>query len=177
VGGLPLVARVFRNVAHGRETFVSAKRTFEPPVDAMLEAPLIVDRWDRRGPLGGLLSTMPYMRSRLVFAVAADLPFVTSALIDILAAAWQGGDEAVVPVHGDAAPFRLEPLAALYDRAAFLRAGSAEFRRGRSLERVLARLRIRRVWFADASVFANVNTPADYRRVAFPPSTEPGDDG
>jgi molybdenum cofactor guanylyltransferase len=166
-GGVPLVVRVARNVAAGRETVVSVNAAFGPPLDVMLGAPLIVDRWARLGPIGGFLSALPALRSPLVFAVAGDAPFVTAALIDALVDAWRPGDGAVVPEHGDESHPRIEPLAALYDRVDVLRAANAELAAGgRSLHGVLGRLRVRRVRFAHARTFANVNTPADYESAA-----------
>jgi hypothetical protein len=84
-GDVPLVARVYRNFARpGRETFLAASGTFAPELDALLPVPAVIDRWSRRGPLGGMLSTMARMRSRYVFAVAGDAPFVTPELLTLL---------------------------------------------------------------------------------------------
>lgn len=165
-GGIPLIVRVFENLSSGRETFVSCKGTFSAEIDARLDAPLVVDRWSRRGPLAGVVSAMSRMASPLVFAAAGDAPFVTSSLIDALEAARRLGDEAVVPVHPDAnGAERLEPLAALYDRVAVLREGAAMLRERRySMRGLLSRLRVRRVRAGDALTFANVNTRADYER-------------
>ena len=165
IGGTPLLVRVYRNVSKGRTTFVSCKGTFPPEIDAELACPMIVDRWPVRGPLAGMLSAMAEMPTPLVFAVAGDAPFVDAALIDRLADAWQEGDEAVVPVHPTARGETLEPLAALYDREAFLREGTPVLDGGdASLLGTIARLRARKLPFttAEATIFANVNTPDDY---------------
>ncbi len=160
-GGVPLLVRVFRNAALGVETFVSVAALPDPAIDAELKAPLVLDRRKGLGPLGGLLSTLPHMGTTVVLAIAGDAPFVDRPVILALLEAWDGSCDAVVPAHGD--PRRLEPLAALYDRAALLRAGSAELRAGRrSLHGVLARLRVRHLAFESSDVFLNVNTPADY---------------
>jgi molybdopterin-guanine dinucleotide biosynthesis protein A len=161
---MPLIVRVFESLSPGRETFVSCKGTFPAPIDAALDAPLVVDHRPLLGPVGGLVSTMARMRSRLVFAAAGDAPFVTPELIGALAAELRRGDDAVVPEHlaGDGTP-RMEPLAALYDRRAFLRAATASLREGKgSMHDVLARLVVRRVRFGDVQPFRNINTAADY---------------
>lgn len=162
-GSVPMIARVYRNVAAGRETFVACKATFPPEIDALLACPMVVDRWPMRGPLAGMLSTMPHMRSGFVFAVAGDAPFVTSAFIDRLAAELRPGDEAVVPRHAGG----IEPLAAIYDRAAFVRAGTPLLFAGSGAMRlVIDALTVRYVPFAvDEAAFANVNTPADYAAI------------
>jgi molybdopterin-guanine dinucleotide biosynthesis protein A len=166
-GGVPLLVRVLGNLSSGRETFVSCRGTFPARVDASIGAPLVVDRREGCGPLGGLVSTMARMASPFVFAVAGDAPLVPASLIDALEAQRRPGDEAVVPEHGEAGGLRVEPLAALYDRVALLREGTALLRAGRySMHGLLARLRTRRVRVAGGRIFANVNTGAEYDRVA-----------
>jgi molybdopterin-guanine dinucleotide biosynthesis protein A len=159
-GDLPMIARVYRNVSAGRETFVSCKSTFPPAIDALLPCPMVVDRWPLRGPLAGILSTMHEMQSRYVFAVAGDAPFIMSAFIDRLAGQLRPGDEAVVPRHGG----QIEPLAALYDRKAYERAGLPVLLGGKgALRLVLDALATNYVDMEeDERLFANVNTPADY---------------
>jgi molybdopterin-guanine dinucleotide biosynthesis protein A len=162
-GALPLLARVFANVRGDGEIAVACKGSFPAELDAMLEAPLIVDRWTRRGPLAGMLTAMARMRSRYVFAVAGDAPFVDGRILERLSAAWREGDEAVVPSHVHEGAVRREPLAALYDRVAFLREGFPLLRGGNgALVSVIDRLQTRFVPFPDGSAFANINTPADY---------------
>ena len=73
------MVRAYRNVGVARETLISCKGTFAPDVDALLGAPLVVDRWPRRGPLGGLLTTMARMRSRYAFAIAGDAEVTSEA--------------------------------------------------------------------------------------------------
>jgi len=165
-GGVPLVVRTYRNVSAARETFISCKGTFPAEVDKLLEAPLVVDRWPRRGPLAGLLTTMACMRSRRVFAVAGDAPFIDEAFLDALEHAWCAGDEAVVPAHGRGKASILQPLAALYDRLAFLREGFAELRDGgASVAAVARRLRARLLRVGNVEPLRSINTRADYERL------------
>ncbi len=162
-GDAPMIVRVYRNVAGTRETFISCKATFPAEIDRLLPCPMVVDRWPRRGPLAGMLSTMELMRSAYIFALAGDAPFVTSAFIDRLAARWRPGDEALVPRHRTG----IEPLAAIYERAAFLRAGAPVLAAGRGALRLVIDALATRFVPADADepTFANVNTPADYAAV------------
>lgn len=163
-GELPMLVRVYRNVSPGRRTVISSNGALAPALDAALDCPKITDRFPRRGPLGGLLSTLDALSEPLFFAVAGDAPFVDAAFIDRLASAWRPGDEAVVPVHEARGFEQLEPLAALYDRASFVREGTAIFESRGSLHAVLERLRIRRytVEGKDTRIFTNINTPEDY---------------
>ncbi len=170
-GDVPMIVRVFANVTSqanaSREIVISGKATFARDLDPSLAAPLVIDRWDRRGPLGGMLSSFAQMRSRFVFVVAGDAPFVDDALIARLADAYRDGDEAIVPSHdANDLPRNIEPLAAIYDRLAFVREGMPVLRAGRgALHLVIAKLHARFVTVDDARVFANVNTPGDYEAV------------
>ncbi|HEY1728651.1 MAG TPA: molybdenum cofactor guanylyltransferase [Candidatus Baltobacteraceae bacterium] len=164
-GGVPMLVRVYRNVSVGRKTYISCAGSFSPHLDALLDCPMVVDRWPGRGPLGGLVSTMEVMETPLVFAVAGDAPFIDSTFIDRLANVWEAGDEAVVPAHPGKTGKRLEPLAALYDRAAFLREGTKALgSSNESLHATVAHMHIREfpVSREDERLFTNVNTPADY---------------
>jgi molybdopterin-guanine dinucleotide biosynthesis protein A len=162
-GRVPMIVRVYRNVSPGRETMISCKATFPAEIDAQLPCPMVVDRWPLRGPLAGILSTLAEMRSAYVFAVAGDAPFVTAAFIGQLAANIRPGDEAVVPRHRGG----IEPLAAIYDRAAFVRVGTPLLFAGKgALRLVIDGLSTNYVTVEDNErVFTNVNTPAEYAAV------------
>lgn len=161
IAGVPLVVRVYRNLASpGREIVISAKATFAPAVDAQLPVALVVDRAPRLGPLGGIVTSLSRMRSSVVFVVAADAPHVDRAVADALARRWRSGDEAVVPTHGADA---IEPLAALYSRAALARVAHAAILAGRKSVRGLLGPALRTRFVAyDARAFANVNERSDY---------------
>ncbi|MBV8150243.1 MAG: molybdenum cofactor guanylyltransferase [Candidatus Eremiobacteraeota bacterium] len=169
-GDVPMIVRVYRNTSAGRVTFISTRTTFPPEIDALLDCPMVVDRWARRGPLCGMLSAMPEMPTPLVFAVAGDAPLIDAAFIERVAQAWRPGDEAVVPARLRDGREQLEPLAALYDRRAFLREGPPVLEDGDGgVLSVLARLRVRKIALdpADAErVLVNVNTPSEYAALA-----------
>ncbi|HTX59428.1 MAG TPA: molybdenum cofactor guanylyltransferase [Verrucomicrobiae bacterium] len=161
VASQPLLLRVYARVRGHWPVYVAAKGSFSPEIDAELDCPVLVDRWPRRGPLAALLSACGEVRERFVFAVAADLPNADRSLLEELAAARRAGDEAVVPEHGGT----IEPLAALYDRAALLREGEAVLRDGRgAMHELIERLQARFVPM-DGERFRNVNTAADLEGV------------
>lgn len=163
--GEPLLARVYRHVRNIAPTMIAGRDTFSGALDALLDCPIVVDRWPDRGPLGGLLSAAHETTASRVFALAGDAPLVTGDIVNVLLAAWHDGDEAVVPDHDG----RLEPLAALYQREALMReAWECLHGEDRSMHALLARLRVRRVT-CDAAVFANVNTSADLAQLAETP--------
>ena len=163
---VPMLVRVLQNMRapEPREIVISGKSTFPPALDAQLDVPLVIDRWPGRGPLAGMLSAMARMRSRYVFAVAGDAPNLSAAFANDLMVRAQSGDEAVCPRH--VRDGRIEPLASVYDRLAFLRHGLPVLRSGRgSLRSVLDRMNVRYVAVEDEEPFANINTSADFEHV------------
>jgi molybdopterin-guanine dinucleotide biosynthesis adapter protein len=160
-GGLPLLVRVYRNVSPGRPTVIAAP-DLAPELAAAIPAPRIGETGPKRGPLGGLLAAFAAVKTPWAFAVAGDAPFVDAAHVARLAAARQPGDEAIVPRHSSG---QVEPLAALYDVAAFTRAGTLELAESGALHKTIARLRARFVEVDDPRIFANINTPEDYARL------------
>lgn len=159
-GGMPLLERVYRNVRSAGPTYVAAAGGFAPQLDAALDCPVLVDRWAYRGPLAALYSALPHLSEPRVFVVAGDAPFVDAAVAAELAQHWEAQAQAVVPVnrHGI-----LEPLCALYDRAALMEAARAVVQEGSGgVAAAVERLRAKRVRISNERVFTNVNTPADY---------------
>ena len=157
IGGMPLLARVYENV-RGVAPVIVAGGAFSPDVDARLDCPIVVDLWPNTGPLGGLLSACMQTRAERIFAIAGDAPRITADLLRMLSDAWEPGDEAVVPAHGD----RLEPLAALYARDALEREGHDVLHGDRSMHSLISRLNVRRIPMPP-DVFLNINTPADLK--------------
>jgi molybdenum cofactor guanylyltransferase len=160
--GVPLLARVYANVRDVAPVVIAAREGFPPELDALLDCPIVLDRWPNRGPLAGLIGALSRVATTHVFALAGDAPNVTREVPDALIAACSPEDEAVVPEHDE----RLEPLAAVYERAALEREGRAVLREEKgSMHALLARLRVRRL-VLPSRYFANVNTAADFEAVA-----------
>lgn len=156
--GVPLLRAVYENVRHAGPVVVAANGSLSRGLDNALACTVVLDRFERRGPLGGLLSALPALRTRLAFVVAGDAPFVSATVALRLGEVWEDGLQGVVPVN------RLgfsEPLCALYERTALLQAVSVELYGSASAAGAAARLRCKHVHFLDDRVFLNVNTPAD----------------
>jgi molybdopterin-guanine dinucleotide biosynthesis protein A len=158
-GGVPLVVRVYLNVRSAGPVYVSAAGGFPAEIDAALECPIVLDRWPKRGPLAALYGILPHVREQRVFVVAADAPFVGAAMAEFLRGQWQAGIQAVVPLNPAGV---LEPLCALYDRAALLEAAREVLAAGSGgVASAVERLHAKRVRVPNERVFANVNTAAD----------------
>jgi molybdopterin-guanine dinucleotide biosynthesis protein A len=161
IEGQPMIVSIFRKLGHAQwPVYIAGKGSFTPSVDAGLGAPLLIDRWFPRGPLHALLSACPFITADRIFAVAADQPQLEPSVLARLAAAWEPGDEAVVPEHGGS----IEPLAALYNRYALLREGLRLRRARRSAMRDLVAAVATRFVPMESRYFRNVNTRSDLGR-------------
>lgn len=157
VNGLPLLARVYENVRAIAPVYVAGWGSYTEKLDAMIECPVVIDRWPHRGPLSGILSACDHVNAVRIYAIAGDAPGITAETLITLADAWKQGDEAVVPVHGQ----RVEPLAALYAREALMREAPAVLASDdASMHALLARLQVRHVPMSSAP-FLNINTIED----------------
>lgn len=173
VDGEPLVVNTFRRLTRDgrRPCVLSVRARLDPAVQAAVRVPVIPDEYPNCGPLGGLLSAAAAVQTPLFFAAAADLPYVGAGFIDRLEqryrelqAASGAAPVAVLPRNADG---RTEPLAALYDTAAFRTGAAAAI--GRGEKKVTAALNGDVAYLelsaADARELVNINTAADWRRL------------
>jgi molybdopterin-guanine dinucleotide biosynthesis protein A len=157
VNGEPLIVAAFRRFSNAFDVVVSLAIPFPDSILSELNCRHVYDRYEKQGPLGGMLSACEELTCHTIGFVAADLPFVDASLLIALRHAWQDGDETVIASHGD----RIEPLVGWYDRLALLREGRIALERGDvALHHVVERLRARAVPLVPEAFF-NVNTPED----------------
>lgn len=157
VRGEPLVVDAFRRFRNHFSVAISLAAPFPEDILHELKCRLIFDRYDKRGPLGGMITACETLTCKTLGFVAADLPFVDAPLVKRLRRAWQDGDEATVASHGD----RIDPLVGWYDRRALLREGREVLEsENAAVYRLIGRLRLRFVPVLPASL-VNINTPED----------------
>ena len=149
-----MITRVFDSLREtGWPIWIAGKGTFARELDALLDAPLVIDRRGGGGPLRAFLWACAALRgAQRVFAIAADQPALEASVLRKIAAAWEPGDEAIVPEHGG----EIEPLAALYARRAVLQAG-LRLRTGRAAMRDLIASIAAHFIKLDSRYFLNVN--------------------
>lgn len=158
IDGEPMLVRCFRHVRKtGWPVYVAARGAFSPEIGAAIDAPVLIDREPGRGPLAAFVDACAAIESERIFAVAADQPNLDAAVLDRIAASWQPGDEAVVPQHSGG----IEPLAALYGRAAVLREGFGLRAGGKGAMRDLIERLAARFVPCEAQSFHNVNEIGD----------------
>ncbi len=131
--------------------------------------PLFADILPGLGALGGLYTALAVSREPLVAVIACDMPFVSPVLLraqrDLLL---QEDADVVIPRSPDG----LEPLHAIYRRAACLPAVDAALRAGeRKMVAWYPAVRLRVMSPEEVSIydpgfqsFVNVNTPAEFRQ-------------
>jgi len=157
IEGVPLALRTYRALrATGWPIYIAANQEFSRELDALLDAPRLLDEHPGEGPLQALVSACRTLGAARVLAVAADLPYLEPAVLRQLAGAWRNGDEAIIPIHDG----RIEPLAALYARDAVLRESLMNSSQNGSMHELVERLASRFV-LCDARFFYNVNRPED----------------
>jgi molybdopterin-guanine dinucleotide biosynthesis protein A len=118
----------------------------------------VADHRPGSGPMAGIEAGLAAARHQTVVAVACDMPYVTGALLRRLAAAAEGHDAAVPRVRG-----LLQPACAAYRRRA-LPAISAALEGGeRKASEVIRRLEVSWLDGEQPELFANLNTPSEYR--------------
>lgn len=173
VGGTRLVERVASVVraAGARPVFITAPEV--PDLSHVL--PCRADTLPGHGPLGGLHTAIEWARELGLtgtLCLACDMPFVAPALLRHIAEVGEGAPGFIVaPESGG--PHGIEPLCAWYPVTA---AREIESRLGdsrRSIGELLEVLPLRRIPLAEveahgdpATIFLNINTPADRARAA-----------
>ncbi|HVR47575.1 MAG TPA: molybdenum cofactor guanylyltransferase [Candidatus Binatia bacterium] len=158
IDGEPMILRCYRNLrATALPIYVAANRPFAPLIDAQLDAPRLIDRDPGGGPLRAFASACGAIDAERCFAVAADQPNLDASVLRRLLAAWQPGDDAVVPLHEGL----IEPLAALYDRAAVVREDAALRKAGKAAMHDLVACIAARLVPIEPEYFCNVNRPSD----------------
>jgi molybdopterin-guanine dinucleotide biosynthesis protein A len=152
-GGEPLVARVVRTLRElgFAQVLIAAKDVSR----YQSFAETVLDAADAQTPLSGLVAGLRAARHDLVFACAADMPFVADrALVEALAGAVQ---DVAMPRHAGV----LQPLAAMWRSSACLPAAEEQLKAPRPPgPRVLTSLlRTAYVDWPDERPFLDADTP------------------
>jgi molybdopterin-guanine dinucleotide biosynthesis protein A len=121
------------------------------------DVPVSIEPPGPRHPLAGILHAIGLAAPRGVLVCAADMPFVTPALVSGIAGADPGDAPAVVPTWNGA----LQPLLALYLPAAAAAFGHGAVDAGLPLRREVAAIAPRLLEIDDGGAFFNINTRED----------------
>ncbi len=135
-------------------------------------AQLLYDRYDQRGPLGGIATALAHCTANQpALILACDLPFVTAELLAFLSQKHQSGVyEVTVPLDQSG---RLQPLAAIYTSSCLQIVEQMLGRDELKVDRLYQYVKANHVTFSLLAhlpgaerFFVNINTPEDYRAAA-----------
>jgi len=135
----------------------------DPALYGDLGLPVIADRFPGQGPLAGIEAALAATRVDANIIIACDMPSLRENLLEEL---FTPDADCVLPRHDDG---KLEPLCAVYRRSChpvIREALQAGIRKVTDALRLLegSGLAIRYIRVSNPSLFANLNTPEDWRR-------------
>ena len=155
--GSTLIESVAREVynAAGNVTLVGSRERYES-----LGFPVISDKIEGCGPLGGLHAALSATTAEWNVLVACDMPAVTSELlVELLEAAEASGADALVP----STPDGLEPLCAVYHARLLPAVESAIHSKLLKMHDFVSTIQACLWPLPDAALFRNLNTPEQLR--------------
>ncbi|WP_457607318.1 molybdenum cofactor guanylyltransferase [Nitratifractor sp.] len=123
------------------------------------DAPLIPDREEESSPMVALASILAASRSKGVFLLGVDMPFVDEKVIESLKEAFATTDAEIVIAGGPRAP---EPLCAIYRPSLLPRVEALLTEGEHRLRSLLEHSDTQIVPFENAGLFRNLNRPEEY---------------
>lgn len=156
LGGETVVERLLR-LARGPR-WLNAN---QPDAYAFLDVPLVGDVVPGKGAPGGVVTALAVAATPWVQVVAGDMPFVTAAMLEALAAQVRGDVEVVCFTRAG----RLEPLVALYRRD-LLWDWAPRLAGNPSLRSLVGAARLVTVEAPAPEALLSLNTPEDLRTAA-----------
>ena len=132
----------------------------DPEKYGHLGYPVLPDRTQGAGPVGGIESALSYTAAEWNLVLACDMPALSAEVLrGLLDAAERAGADVLLPAGPSGHP---EPLSAVYHRRC-----RATLRRAleggiRKVTDALAGLQVARWTVDDAACFENLNTPEDW---------------
>jgi molybdenum cofactor guanylyltransferase len=156
VGGRTLVEDIAAQVraAAGSVCLIGAPQKY-----GHLGLPVVADKIENCGPLGGLYTALSCTEAEWIVLVACDMPGVTAAFLEQLLDAAETSDaDCVVPETGG----KIDPLCAVYHRRIEPLVASAIDRKLFKMQDFVSTLRTCYWPVADPRPLQNVNTPAEW---------------
>jgi len=160
VGDRTLIEQVAARVrvAAGEVTLIGPPERY-----AGLGYPVVPDRVENCGPIGGLYTALSVTSADWNLIVACDMPSLTVELLrDLLTAAEAAGVDALVPMIDSGTDSGFEPLCAVYHRRCAVAAERAILQKTFKMHDFVSRLRYRTWALSDPSPLENINTPEEW---------------
>jgi molybdopterin-guanine dinucleotide biosynthesis protein A len=156
LGGATMVEQIAAAVrgAAGNVTILGPVERY-----AHLGFPVVPDKIENCGPIGGLFTALSITKTDWNLFVACDMPHVTAAFLSQLIEAAEAADaDCLVPETAG----KLDPLCAVYHARVAAAAESAIHRKLFKMQDFISILRTSRWPVPDARPLSNVNTPAEW---------------
>jgi molybdenum cofactor guanylyltransferase len=123
----PMIMHVFDRVAGlSKEIFISCKLGREGIENLFPDVKVVVDKSREKGPLAGLMETLPFVSSEYVAVLACDNPMVKPEVVRLIFGRARGHDAAILRWPNG----YLEPLQAVYRTESLLAAVESAMRLG-----------------------------------------------
>jgi molybdenum cofactor guanylyltransferase len=171
VQGVPMLVRM----AKLAEPYVGSVTVVGPPERyASLGLRVVADRWQSKGPLGGIVTALATSSSHWNLILGCDLPYLTAEWLEwLVARTLDSPAQAVVPESQQG----LEPLIAMYRKDCAPVFSTALERGVRRVSEALGKISFEKVTAGQwrelgltDKVFHNINAPEDFaeaqRRIA-----------
>jgi molybdopterin-guanine dinucleotide biosynthesis protein A len=158
--GRPLIGYPLDALREALTEVVIIAKADTPLPSGLAGAALSVEPARAHHPLAGILHALDLAAGRGVLVCAADMPFVTPALVSEIAETDPAGAPAVIPTCAG----ELQPLLALYLPAAAAAFGPGAAEAGLPLRRQVEAIGPRLLEVEDRRAFFNVNTREDLAR-------------
>jgi molybdenum cofactor guanylyltransferase len=126
---------------------------------AHLGFPVVPDKIENCGPLGGLYTALSITQAEWNLLVACDMPHVTAAFLNQLIEASEVSDADCLIPETDG---KLDPLCAVYHRRVASAAESAIHRKLFKMQDFISTLRTCHWPVRDARPLDNINTPSEW---------------
>lgn len=127
-----------------------------------VRAPILRDKLEDKGPLGGIYTAMRVFRNTDFVVVTCDMPgLYPAAIVELLAGQSPNGRLTVFSLNPRLGP---EPFPGFYPASIFPQICSHLCQEQLSVRSLIDAVEPKRVlpWLADPAVLSNVNTPADF---------------
>lgn len=160
--GEALLYTLLSEIAERYPVFLSLnKEQVERGILHEYNLPVIVDRYQNIGPIGGLASSMEQLPGQPILLLACDMPNVRLSAIDHLVDAFE--EDGTTSLISSTADSQIEPLFSIYHSSLKDRVQAAIDEKQYGLQHLIKTIPHQR-YTISASITANINTPSDYQK-------------
>lgn len=121
---------------------------------------LVEDEYKDIGPVGGIYSALKRVKTDRAIVIAADMPCISSDIINTLVAIEFKGDALIPIVNG-----KEQPLCGVYKRSSLEKLHNEIIKENYRMKEILKKLEVTYIIINDSKVMTNINTPEEYKKI------------